>query len=230
MLLNNAGSGIEATVNKAAPANDAAFAFKTGFSARALIGLAPATGRAEWIDGADLIGMTPRQIDWRILIPQMWTYALPGLSNLWMILIKATPLLFILGIEDIVYWARELGGTKTSAFAYPHPDWRLYYFLGLLIFYLFMTWISERIIQRLTGRLSRGQATLAGDYATALEYQDRLMPLHTAIFLEPGLAGAKYGLSLLGRCTEEVRLPLVGLTDGTKDRIRAAMVHAGLLN
>lgn len=73
-------------------------------------------------------------------------------------------------------------------------------------------------------------ATLAGDYAKALEYQDRLMPLHEAIFIEPGLVGAKYGLSLLGHCSEDVRLPLVGLTDGTKDRIRAAMVHAGLLN
>ncbi|MDH5798640.1 MAG: 4-hydroxy-tetrahydrodipicolinate synthase [Paracoccaceae bacterium] len=74
------------------------------------------------------------------------------------------------------------------------------------------------------------EATLAGDYAKALEYQDRLMPLHTAIFLEPGLAGAKYGLSLLGKGNEEVRLPLVGLTDGTKAAIRAAMVHAGLIN
>ena len=72
-------------------------------------------------------------------------------------------------------------------------------------------------------------ATLAGDYAKALEYQDRLMPLHEAIFIEPGLVGAKYGLSLLGMCNTDVRLPLVGLTDGTKDRIRAAMVHAGLL-
>jgi 4-hydroxy-tetrahydrodipicolinate synthase len=73
-------------------------------------------------------------------------------------------------------------------------------------------------------------ATLAGDYATALAYQDRLMPLHEAIFLEPGLAGAKYGLSRLGLCSEEVRLPLVGLTDGTKARIDAAMRNAGLLN
>src|SRR5690606_41920898 len=73
-------------------------------------------------------------------------------------------------------------------------------------------------------------ATLAGDYALALEYQDRLMPLHEAIFLEPGLCGAKYGLSLLGPCSEEVRLPLVGLTAPTKEAIRAAMVHAGLLN
>jgi 4-hydroxy-tetrahydrodipicolinate synthase len=72
-------------------------------------------------------------------------------------------------------------------------------------------------------------ATLAGDYAKALDYQDRLMPLHEAIFIEPGLAGAKYGLSLLGLCEEEVRLPLVTLTDGTKARIKAAMQHAGII-
>ncbi|MFE3835980.1 4-hydroxy-tetrahydrodipicolinate synthase [Pseudogemmobacter sonorensis] len=72
-------------------------------------------------------------------------------------------------------------------------------------------------------------ATRAGDYAAALDYQDRLMPLHEAIFIEPGLVGAKYGLSLLGRCDEEVRLPLVGLTEPTKAKIRAAMVHAGLI-
>ncbi len=73
-------------------------------------------------------------------------------------------------------------------------------------------------------------ATLSGDYATALGYQDRLMPLHQAIFLEPGLAGAKYGLSVLGKCSDEVRLPLVGVSDNTKSAIRAAMVHAGLIN
>jgi 4-hydroxy-tetrahydrodipicolinate synthase len=74
------------------------------------------------------------------------------------------------------------------------------------------------------------EATLAGDYARALDYQDRLMPLHEAIFLEPGVAGAKYALSLLGRCSEEVRSPLLPPTDRVKDAIRAAMVHAGLLN
>ncbi|MCE6952610.1 4-hydroxy-tetrahydrodipicolinate synthase [Cereibacter sphaeroides] len=73
------------------------------------------------------------------------------------------------------------------------------------------------------------QATLAGDFAKALEYQDRLMPLHEAIFLEPGLVGAKYALSKLGRCSDEVRLPLVGLTDPTRSRIDAAMRHAGLI-
>jgi 4-hydroxy-tetrahydrodipicolinate synthase len=72
-------------------------------------------------------------------------------------------------------------------------------------------------------------ATLRGDYAAALAYQDRLMPLHEAIFIEPGLVGAKYALSVLGLCSDEVRLPLVGLTDGTKDVIKAAMRHAGLI-
>jgi 4-hydroxy-tetrahydrodipicolinate synthase len=74
------------------------------------------------------------------------------------------------------------------------------------------------------------EATLAGDYATALEYQDRLMPLHEAIFAEPGVAGAKYGLSVLGRASEEVRLPLTGLEDTTKQKIQAAMRHAGLIH
>ena len=73
-------------------------------------------------------------------------------------------------------------------------------------------------------------ATRAGDYSTALEITDRLMPLHIAIFLEPGLIGAKYGASLLGRCTDEVRLPHVPLSDGTKAAIRDGMSHAGLLN
>lgn len=72
-------------------------------------------------------------------------------------------------------------------------------------------------------------ACRAGDYAEALRLQDLLMPLHIAIFLEPGLVGAKYALSRLGRCRETVRLPLVPLTDATRARIDAAMAHAGLV-
>ena len=72
------------------------------------------------------------------------------------------------------------------------------------------------------------EATLRGDYAAALEYQDRLMPLHLEIFVEPGLVGAKYAMSRLGLCDERVRLPLVGLTDPTRRLIDAALDHAGL--
>ena len=72
-------------------------------------------------------------------------------------------------------------------------------------------------------------ATLDGDFTKALALQDRLLPLHTAIFKEPGVAGAKYGLSLLGRCKEDVRRPLTTLLDDTKAQIKAAMEIAGLL-
>ena len=74
-------------------------------------------------------------------------------------------------------------------------------------------------------------ATLAGDYARALELQDLLMPLHKAIFLEPGLCGAKYGLSKLGRMSRAVRSPLLStLEPATEAAIDAALRHAGLLN
>ncbi|MBU3030790.1 4-hydroxy-tetrahydrodipicolinate synthase [Paracoccus marinaquae] len=73
------------------------------------------------------------------------------------------------------------------------------------------------------------EATLRGDYAAALDYQDRLMPLHHAIFVEPGLVGAKYAMARLGLCDERVRLPLVPLTDPTRRLIDAALVHAGLI-
>ncbi|MEI4196360.1 4-hydroxy-tetrahydrodipicolinate synthase [Roseovarius sp. E0-M6] len=74
------------------------------------------------------------------------------------------------------------------------------------------------------------EATLRGDYAEALEIQDRLMPLHQAIFTEPGLCGAKYAMSRLGLCSDEVRTPLLPLTDGTKSLVDDALRHAGLLN
>ncbi len=132
------------------------------FAANVLYGAMQAVPRAQ-LETAESYGMSTRQVFRRILVPQMWVYALPGLSNLWMILIKATPLLFLLGVKDIVDWARELGGSKTQAYEYPHPDWRLWYFLGLLVFYLCMTRVSEIVLGRLSARLSSGQATAAGE-------------------------------------------------------------------
>ncbi len=133
------------------------------FAANVLFGAMRAVPRAQ-METAEAYGMSPRQSFWRILVPQMWVYALPGLSNLWMVLIKATPLLFLLGVEDIVYWARELGGTKTPQFTdYPHGDWRMWYFLALLVFYLLFTRISEIVLGRLMQRLTHGQATAGGE-------------------------------------------------------------------
>jgi polar amino acid transport system permease protein len=132
------------------------------FAANVLQGAMNAVPRAQ-LETAEAYGMTRSQVFRRILIPQMWLYALPGLGNLWMILIKATPLLFLLGIQDIVYYARELGGSKTQAYEYPHPDWRLWYFLGLLVFYLAFTKVSEIGFARLTRSLTRGQPTAGGE-------------------------------------------------------------------
>jgi len=74
------------------------------------------------------------------------------------------------------------------------------------------------------------EAVFKGDWGKALEWQDRLTPLHAAIFLEPGVCGTKYAASLIGRARNEVRLPLVPIGEATEGAIRRAMVHAGLLS
>jgi 4-hydroxy-tetrahydrodipicolinate synthase len=69
-----------------------------------------------------------------------------------------------------------------------------------------------------------------GDFAAALKLQDKLMPLHNALFIETNPAPAKYALSVLGKCAETVRLPLAPLAEKTRTAVREAMVHAGLIN
>ncbi|MEM9212086.1 MAG: ABC transporter permease subunit [Pseudomonadota bacterium] len=141
----------------------AAFAFAIvfgAFAANTIYGAMQSVPRSQ-MEAAAAIGLSERQAFRLVLIPQMWIYALPGLSNLWQILVKATPLLFLLGVEDIVYWAGELGGSKTARFTdYPHGDWRLGYYLFLLVFYLCLTWGSEKVFARLQEWVSRGQAEL----------------------------------------------------------------------
>ena len=88
--------------------------------------------------------------------------------------------------------------------------------------------VTANVAPRLCAEFQNALAE--GNFAAALELQDRLMPLHEAIFTEPGLVGAKYGVSLLGKSSEDVRLPLTGLLDETKDKIQTAMRHAGILN
>ena len=139
-----------------------AFGFVFGaFTGNVLSGAIAAVPKSQ-LETAEAYGFTARQIFRRITLPQMWIYALPGLSNLWMILIKATPLLFLLGIEDIVYWAKELGGIKTGVYDYPHPDWRAWYFAILLVFYLVLTYLSQSVLDKISSRLSIGQDTMAG--------------------------------------------------------------------
>lgn len=73
-------------------------------------------------------------------------------------------------------------------------------------------------------------ACLAGNYAKALEIQDQLFPLHQALFVEPNPAPSKAALSLLGRMSDEVRLPMVPASAATRETLKKALVHAGLMN
>ena len=73
-------------------------------------------------------------------------------------------------------------------------------------------------------------AMLAGNYKSALEYQDKLLPLHRAAFAEPSPAPTKYALSLLSKCENEVRAPLCTISTETESQIKSAMHTAGLIS
>lgn len=88
--------------------------------------------------------------------------------------------------------------------------------------------VTANVAPRLCSELQ--EATLKGDYKKAITLQDRLMPLHHALFVETNPGPVKYAVSLLGHCTPDARLPMVPVTDSTKEMVRSAMVHAGILN
>lgn len=73
-------------------------------------------------------------------------------------------------------------------------------------------------------------ACLRGDYAAALRLQDKLAPLHINLFIETSPAPVKYALSLLGKCENTLRLPMVPVSEKAQKAVRDAMVHAGLIN
>jgi 4-hydroxy-tetrahydrodipicolinate synthase len=74
------------------------------------------------------------------------------------------------------------------------------------------------------------KASLSGDYKEALRLQDKLTALHDAIFLEPSPGPVKYACELLGLCKSDMRLPLVPINEHTKDKIKLAMIKAGILD
>src|SRR5437870_7398382 len=88
--------------------------------------------------------------------------------------------------------------------------------------------VTSNVAPRLCAEFQ--DACLKGDYGTALKLQDKLMPLHTALFLETSPAPVKYAPSVMGKCADTVPLPMVRLAEKTKAAEREAMVHAGLIN
>jgi 4-hydroxy-tetrahydrodipicolinate synthase len=88
--------------------------------------------------------------------------------------------------------------------------------------------VTSNVAPRLCSEFQN--ACLKGDYATALKLQDKLAPLHINLFVETSPAPIKYALSLIGKCANTVRLPMVPATEKGQAAVREAMVHAGLIN
>ena len=88
--------------------------------------------------------------------------------------------------------------------------------------------VTANVAPRLCAEFQK--ACLAGDFAKALQINDRLSALHDALFVEASPAPTKYAASLLGLCGEEVRLPIVPLSSQAREVVRKAMDAAGLLN
>lgn len=128
------------------------------FAANVINGAMNAVPRGQ-LEAATAYGFTPRQVFWRFQVRQMWIYALPGLSNVWMLLLKATALLSLLQIQDIVVWANRLGAPNyIPRVGAVHGDWRWRYYIALFVFYILLTMLSEYIFRRLRERAARGMA------------------------------------------------------------------------
>jgi len=118
------------------------------------------------LEAARAYGMTRLQVLTHVHIRQMWVYALPGLANVWMSLVKATSLLSLLQIFDFVAWAKRLGAQNFSVAAgLVHDDWRWRYYLVLLVFYILVTFVSEKLLGVVNARIRRGMP-LADQNAT----------------------------------------------------------------
>jgi 4-hydroxy-tetrahydrodipicolinate synthase len=88
--------------------------------------------------------------------------------------------------------------------------------------------VTSNIAPRLCSEFQA--ACLKSDYAGALKLQDKLAPLHIDLFVETSPAPVKYALSLLGKCANTLRLPMVPASEKAQTAVRQAMVHAGLIN
>jgi len=125
------------------------------FAANVIFGAMQAVPKGQ-LEAAAAYGFSQRQVFWHFHVRQMWVYALPGLSNVWMLILKATSYLSLLQIADIVLWAGRLGASNYNPIVgLIHPDWRWKYYLVLFLFFIFLTWISEKFFAILQNKASR---------------------------------------------------------------------------
>ncbi len=130
------------------------------FAANVIHGALQAVPKGQ-LEAAAAYGFSQRQVFWHFHVRQMWVYALPGLSNVWMLLLKATSYLSLLQIADIVLWAGRLGASNYNPIVgLVHPDWRWKYYFVLFLFFIFLTWLSEKFFAVLQAKASRGMPVM----------------------------------------------------------------------
>lgn len=105
------------------------------------------------LEAARAFGMSTRQSFWRIHMPQMWRFALPGIGNVWMVLIKATALVSVVGLQDILFWSGRAGQSLREPFKF---------YLVAAAAFLLITFVSERILALAEARSQRGVRKLEG--------------------------------------------------------------------
>jgi His/Glu/Gln/Arg/opine family amino acid ABC transporter permease subunit len=103
------------------------------------------------LEAARAFGMSRMRTFWRIHMPQMWRFALPGIGNVWMVLIKATALVSVVGLHDILFWADRAGQSLREPFKF---------FFAAAVAFLVLTYISERVLAVAEARAARGVRTV----------------------------------------------------------------------
>lgn len=98
-------------------------------------------------EAAAAFGMGPVQAFLRITLPQMVRYALPGFTNNWLVLIKATALISLIGLQEMTYLAKQASAATRSPFVF---------FLFTAGLFLLYTWVSLTVLRRLNARYSLG--------------------------------------------------------------------------
>jgi His/Glu/Gln/Arg/opine family amino acid ABC transporter permease subunit len=100
------------------------------------------------ISAARALGLRERQTFWLIRLPQMWRFALPGIGNVWLVLLKATALVSVIGLQDVLFWANRAGQALHEPFEF---------LLAAACCYLVLTIVSERVLTTVERRLGLPQ-------------------------------------------------------------------------
>ena len=103
-------------------------------------------GQAE---AARSLGMKPLPILWKVLMPQIGRVALPGYGNVWMVLVKSTAVVSVIGLEDLVGLADKAGKASRAPFLF---------FVAVILVYLAITWVSTLALKKVDTEANRGQA------------------------------------------------------------------------